>query len=332
MRIFVIEYITGGGLVNEGLASELLGEAETMVSALLADLSDTPDVQLLVSRDPRLPRPTVPCEIFIPRLGDDVWETWRQCMERCDAVWPLMPETGGLLERISRLTLDAGCRLIGSRPDAVRIAASKLQTSACLHSHGIAVVPSYAVAEPVREPAARWVSKPDDGVGCEGIRIFASLGALAAALRTEASEDYVVQPYTEGTPASLSLLCQAGEARLLSCNLQQVAEVDGRFHLRGIHVNGLEHSDGLAELGRSIARAIPDLWGYVGVDLICTGSGPRVLEINPRLTVSYAGLRAALKINPAGLVLRLLREGPAVLADRCPAWTGSAVNLTVAGG
>jgi predicted ATP-grasp superfamily ATP-dependent carboligase len=227
-----------------------------------------------------------------------------------------MPETGGLLERISRLTLEAGCRLIGSRPDAVRLAASKRQTSAWLRRHGIAVVPSYAVAEPVEESAARWVSKPDDGVGCEGIRIFESREALAAALGSEASEDYVVQPYTEGIPASLSLLCQAGEACLLSCNRQQVAEVDGRFHLRGIDVNGLGDSDTLAELGRAIARAIPDLWGYVGVDMICTASGPRVLEINPRLTVSYAGLRAALKRNPAELVLRLLREGPAVLAER----------------
>jgi predicted ATP-grasp superfamily ATP-dependent carboligase len=109
-----------------------------------------------------------------------------------------------------------------------------------------------------------------------------------------------------------------------------VAEVDGRFHLRGMHVNGLEHSDGLAELGRAIARALPDLWGNVGVDLICTESGPRVLEINPRLTVSYAGLRAALQLNPAGLVLRLLRDGPAVLAERRRLRTNRAVNLTVA--
>lgn len=332
MRIFVIEYITGGGLVNERLGSELLGEAETMVSALLADLGDTPDVQLLVSRDPRLSRPRVPCELVSPREGDDVWKLWRLGMEGCDAVWPVMPETGGLLERVSRLALDAGCRLIGSRPDAVRIAASKLWTSACLCSHGIPVVPTYAVAEPVSEPAARWVSKPDDGVGCEGIRVFETLEALAAALDPEALGNTVVQPYMEGTPASLSLLCHAGEARLLSCNLQQVAEEDGRLHLRRIRVNGLGHRDGCAELGRAIARAIPDLWGYVGVDLICTDSGPRVLEINPRLTVSYAGLRAALNINPAGLVLRLLREGPAVLADWSAGAAGRAVNLTVACG
>lgn len=114
-----------------------------------------------------------------------------------------------------------------------------------------------------------------------------------------------MQPYIEGTPASLSMLCHEGEACLLSVNLQQVVEV-----------NGLKQIDGHAELARSIAHAIPDLWGYVGVDLICTENGPVVLEVNPRLSVSYAGLHRALGLNPARLVLRLLNEGPAVLTDR----------------
>ncbi|MBK1722946.1 hypothetical protein [Thiocystis violacea] len=36
-----------------------------------------------------------------------------------------------------------------------------------------------------------------------------------------------------------------------------------------------------------------------------TSDVPRVLEVNPRLTTSYAGLAEALGINPAELVLGL---------------------------
>ena len=316
MRIFVVEYITGGGLLKEGLTTGLLTEAGTMVSALLEDLTDMPGVQVLVSRDPRLARPSVPCDIFTPRQGDDIWQEWRHCMQRCDAVWPIMPETGGLLERISRLALQLGCRLIGSRPEAVRLTASKLQTFRCLGRHGIDVVPTCSPASLFPDSAPRWVAKPDDGVGCEGIRILDKPDGLAACLGPGSCRDYVLQPYTKGTPASLSMLCHDGEACLLSANLQQVAELNGRFHVRGILVNGLKQSDRHAELARSIARAIPDLWGYVGVDLICTNNGPLVLEINPRLSVSYAGLHRALGLNPARLVLNLLSEGPSVLTDR----------------
>ena len=316
MRIFVVEYITGGGLLTDELASGLLTEAETMVSALLEDLAVVPEVQVLVSRDPRLPRPPPPSEIFTPRQDDDIWQQWCHCMERCDAVWPIMPETGGLLERISRLAVEVGCELIGSRPEAVRLAASKLQTSRCLGRHGIDVVPTCTPANVVPDRAPRWVVKPDNGVGCEGIRILDNPEGLAATLDPDASEEYVLQPYIDGLPASLSMLCHEGEVCLLSVNLQQVAEVNGRFHVRGILVNGLERIDRYDELARSIAHAIPDLWGYVGVDLICTDSGPVVLEINPRLSVSYAGLHRALGLNPARLVLRLLSEGPSVLMDR----------------
>lgn len=330
MRIFVVEYITGGGLLKDELATGLLTDAEAMVSALLEDLAVIPGVQVLVSRDPRLSRPPVPFEIFTPRQVDDIWQDWCHCMECCDAVWPIMPETGGLLERISRLALEVGCRLIGSRPEAVRVAASKLQTSRCLGRHGIDVVPTYTKANVVPDTAPRWVAKPDDGVGCEGIRILDKPEGLAADLDPDICEDYVLQPYIEGTPASLSMLCHEGEACLLSANLQQVVEFNGRFHVRGILVNGLKQIDRHAELARSIAHAIPDLWGYVGVDLICTSGGPVVLEVNPRLSVSYAGLHRALGHNPARLVLRLLNEGPSVLTDRHMEQGGSmTLNLEI---
>jgi predicted ATP-grasp superfamily ATP-dependent carboligase len=47
------------------------------------------------------------------------------------------------------------------------------------------------------------------------------------------------------------------------------------------------------------------LWGYAGIDFIDTDAGPLALEVNPRLTTSYAGLRRAMGINPALLVLEL---------------------------
>ena len=60
-----------------------------------------------------------------------------------------------------------------------------------------------------------------------------------------------------------------------------------------------------AGLASAVARALPGLWGYCGVDFIETDSGPQVLEVNPRLTTSYAGLRRATGLNCAQLVLDL---------------------------
>ena len=53
---------------------------------------------------------------------------------------------------------------------------------------------------------------------------------------------------------------------------------------------------------------ISGLWGFVGVDLIlgadAEGREDLAIEINPRLTTSYVGLRALLHGNLAGLMLR----------------------------
>jgi predicted ATP-grasp superfamily ATP-dependent carboligase len=65
-------------------------------------------------------------------------------------------------------------------------------------------------------------------------------------------------------------------------------------------------------------RAIPGLAGYVGVDLILTPGGPLVVELNPRLTTSYLGLRAATRRNLAAAAIAALegRRPAAVRFER----------------
>ncbi len=52
------------------------------------------------------------------------------------------------------------------------------------------------------------------------------------------------------------------------------------------------------------------MWGYAGIDLIETAEQILVLEINPRLTTSFAGIDAALGVNVAEMVLQLLQGEP----------------------
>ncbi len=57
----------------------------------------------------------------------------------------------------------------------------------------------------------------------------------------------------------------------------------------------------------AIVEALPGLYGWVGVDFIMAEGMPMILEVNPRLTTSYCGLRAARGINPAQLLLDTLQ-------------------------
>ena len=106
----------------------------------------------------------------------------------------------------------------------------------------------------------------------------------------------------------------------------------GRLRLAGLEVNALpDHNGRFQLLAHRIARALPSLWGYVGVDLINTSAGPVVLEINPRLTTSYCGLGPALGINVAQQVLALLDPSRPTEPAIVPRGVPVTLQLEVAG-
>jgi predicted ATP-grasp superfamily ATP-dependent carboligase len=268
---------------------------------LLRDLAQVPGVEALTLRDKRLPA-DVPAVVVRPRSRDGLWPAFLRCLAMCDAVWPIAPEQDDCLERLSRRVVEAGCTLLNSRPEAVRIAASKLRTSQALAAAGVPAVPTWRHAADVPAGVAAIVCKPDDGAGCMDTHV---LRDPAQAL-TDAPTGHVFQPFIEGEALSLSLLCCEGSARLLSVNRQHVHEADGVLHFDGVTVNALPDADRyFADLAARVAAAIPGLWGHVGVDLVHGTGGVRLIEVNPRLTTSCVGLHEALGINLGALVLGL---------------------------
>ncbi len=326
VRIFVFEYVTGGGMLDETVPASLTYEGDMMLRALINDLAEIPNLHLTTLRDARLDEPDWGADVHYVYNEDDFRRGWQELLGEADAVWPVAPETGERLERASRQVVNAGKLLLSSRPDAVRVAASKLRTAVRLTQHGLPMVPTYALQDCPHDIASCWVVKPDDGVGCLGAHICRDEQELACMAAKESSgEVYVAQPFIEGVSGSLCLLCRDGEARLLSCNRQRVVVSNDEFHLLGCIVGGLADGHaGYARLARGVAAAMPGLWGLVGVDFIASAQGPLVLEINPRLTTSYLGLRDSLGENPAALVLNLIDGG-----DLAPARTHASAAIDV---
>jgi predicted ATP-grasp superfamily ATP-dependent carboligase len=309
VRVFVYEFVTGGGLAGEALDRTLVSEADLMVRSLLEDLGNVPDLTCLTTRDPRL-APIQGVETLAGQPDETPFDLFRRGTGMAEWVWPIAPESGGTLERLARLVLESRRGLIGSRPDAIRLTASKLATAVHLAGAGIPVVPSFQVdATDLPADQGPWVVKPDDGAGAEDALVVPDLESARAHLSSR-GPTHIMQPWVSGVPASLSLLCHEGKARLLACNRQKIRVTDGRIVLSGIHVNGEKaRAVDFAALGERIAAAIPGLWGYVGVDLMVTSHGLMVLEINPRLTTSWCGLPQALSANPARWVVELARTG-----------------------
>jgi len=310
LRIFVCEYVTGGGLCGQPLPASLSREGDMMLTALVNDLAALDGIEIVTSRDARLPALLAPAEVLTIDEPGEFWPRWAEMIRSADAVWPIAPESGGILARVCELAVDAGRRLLASDPQSVRLTTSKLATAQHLAMAGIPTVPTAPLGDwEAFGKASAWVVKPDDGAGAENTLLFEAFDELDRWIAASPNSDMILQPYVSGPAASLSLLCRDGAAWLLTCN-EQLIEISGNeFRYRGGVVGGREARRAEYQpIASAVAAAIPDLWGYVGVDLIDSSEGPVVLEINPRLTTSYASLRRAIGVNPSGLVLDLLNR------------------------
>jgi predicted ATP-grasp superfamily ATP-dependent carboligase len=121
----------------------------------------------------------------------------------------------------------------------------------------------------------------------------------------------IAQQFVSGFAASVAFLIGPRILTPLVPCAQQLSN-DGRFQYQGGRLPIAPH---LAERAIRIATAavccVPGLAGYVGVDVVLGDDGNDwAIEINPRLTTSYVGLRALAKFNIATAVLAAVRGEP----------------------
>jgi tyramine---L-glutamate ligase len=308
LQIFAWEYVTSGGARAIGASPSMIAEGGMMLRALARDLAALPGVRLRVACDPAVDLGALPATVETV-ASHDPGRDWQRNIRSADAVWPIAPETGGILEEATRLVLRSERILLTSRLDALAIARSKTATARRLAACGVAVVPTFPLDGPLPPSAHGWAVKPDDGAGATDTYFFAGAPPLRQWAEAHKGGGWIVQPFIPGTAASMVILAQDGAGWLLACNLQHVDCAHGVFAYRGGVVGGAEERRRVFEpLAERIVEALPGLWGLIGVDLVDGREGPLVLEINPRLTTSYVGLAESIAVNPAALVLSLLDQ------------------------
>lgn len=287
------------------LPSTLVREGAAMLRAVVGDFVAL-GAKVVTLRDARL-EARLPTGVESIVAGGRFLDAFDACLATGDAALVIAPETGGVLTELTERVEAAGLLNLGSSSAAVSVAGDKLATLQRAAAAGVLVPPTWSVAEPaeVRALGLPVVLKPRDGAGAVGLRLVqdpARLDGCWAAASAESAAGVLAQRYVRGHHASVSLVCAEGEPSALSLNGQTIEEGES-FEYQG-GVVPLEHPAPARALDVAVraARAIPGLRGYVGVDLVL-GDEPVLMEINPRLTTAYVGLRAAVDQNLAGLLV-----------------------------
>ena len=320
MRILVFEFISGGGLANEPLPDGLLQEGYLMRNALLDDLCVLTDVELLVLRDERIAIEAEKQSVHLQYLTifqqTDLQKLLSSKQAAYDIVWLIAPETDGILAFWCHFFSQQGKALATSAQAAVEICEDKLRTFKVLQKAAISCVPSYLFNLSTSIKQTKSVIKANTSVGCDEVYLVESEQHRQNILhKLKPDGRYIEQPYISGKALSLSCLFYQGQAYFVCCNEQHIHINQQQFELLACTVNVQpEKAHSYQLLCQQIATAIPLLFGYVGIDFIQTKTGETlILEINPRLTSSYAGIKEALGINVAELVLDMLNHQPPIL-------------------
>ncbi|NOT11994.1 MAG: ATP-grasp domain-containing protein [Methylococcaceae bacterium] len=318
MKILVFEYITGGGFNKQALPAALVAEGLLMLNGLLDGLTQIQGVDVVVMLDWRVCTSINsdgmrPCIITPDHQTLDELE---RLALQCDVVWPIAPEFDGILQKLCQRIEALRKPLLTSPAKAVALTGNKWQTFQKLTQHKIATVATQRF-EDFYYQSGEWMIKAIDGAGCSDSYLVTDLndfelrsGQLAV------NGQFIVQPHIHGEKTSLSCLFKAGRGWLLSANVQKFNVKNQQYHLQEILVNVTSDVSKYQRLVVEIAMVFPDLWGYVGIDLIETADAIYVLEINPRLTTSFVAIQAALGINPCQCVLDL-RVGEPLIYPQC---------------
>jgi tyramine---L-glutamate ligase len=309
MRVFVYEYLSGGGCAR--IASSDAGlamQGRAMRDALVSDLATIDGVATTYATIGP-PASVVGARAISAEPGEPAPDFVRRQAREHDFVWVVAPESDGILADLHGAVGDS--QWIGCRPEAIAIASSKRATALRLRCSGIPTTREDVLPfEPMIDRVGRWIVKPDDGAGAVDTRVHSTYADACADRRARAARGLVaiLEAWEDGEPLSLSLLCGEPSVDVLSVNRQHIdVGGDGQVHYLGVSVNvGVRDAvrRALGQLAQRVVQALPGLAGYVGIDIVLRGDGvPVVIEVNPRLTCSYVGLSASLGRNVAREVL-----------------------------
>ncbi len=302
----------------------LFPEGFAMLSAVIEDFRDA-GAQIVTTLDARLKkfRNNLKAHQIVEVSEGEIEDKFEQTVNDADATLLIAPESGNLLFELAKKVEHSGKVLLGPSSNAIKLTTDKAETHiAALDAH--VLVPSairvafsekpelvHKICSQIGYPV---VFKPIDGVGGAGICIIANQQDIAGGMQTvqqETSLDvFQIQKFINGLDLSVSAIATETRVLPLSLNAQLVklAPPGGQSEYRGGYLpisHTLEQE--AFENTQKILKSIKGSLGYLGLDFVFSYA-PFLIEINPRITTSYLGLREVLDRNPARLILDSIKD------------------------
>ena len=331
--LFIFEFVSGGGFSQLEIPSSLFCEGYAMLRTIIEDFKKL-GFHITTLLDSRIEflSPYMKADIIKSvGLKEDYLEKYIDCVRDSNYCFVIAPEFSNILYNLTKIVKKNNKKLLSIDLIGVELGASKLETYKFFLANKMNTPKSYNIPfngnvldldfilQKFDQINSSIVIKPNDGVGSELIFYFEKKNDILhffenSNKKFDTDRKFLLQEYIEGDPMSVSIINdQPHEKRvengpkILSINAQNLQITDPTMDSG--YFGGSTPVDQFEQLKSKIENILKwvDLSafkGYFGIDLVKkTDNSLSFIEINPRLTTSYVGIRNILGFNPMELLL-----------------------------
>ena len=299
MKIFIYEYILSSNknYINK---STLLNEAKIIISALAKDFSDNLDVNSIkISLQNRHFK-------FLSSLLDNNKISFidadneikiKACISESDYAIILAPEENNVLSNIIKDFSKINKNLINCSPDFINLTSDKYLLYKKFAKQNDFIMPVYKDYKDINKNK-KIIAKIRDGLSAEDMYLFKNRRELEDNIYL-INDKHVFQEYLNGDIISVNTYFKDNSFKILSINEQIYTIKERAFTLKKF-IYGKFNSEvkQISSCIEGIVNNCDGINGFIGFDIVRNKSKYLLIDINPRLTTSYVGLRKTLKINP----------------------------------
>jgi predicted ATP-grasp superfamily ATP-dependent carboligase len=321
LNLLIFEFVSGGGYANQKLSASILSEGYGMLRSLISDCKTAGHnvTTLLDSRLKTFNPPNEADHIIAVSSPNEVDEKLTELAGEADAVYVIAPESNQVLDKLVENMENSGGTSLNCTTDAIKRVSNKMAAQETMKKRGLQVPETVLLdinekIENIKRLAKDFgyplIFKPLDGVSCSGLSLIKSEGEISGAVkkvtRESMSKQFIVQKFIMGKACSACVISNGDKSKAVTLNQQFVTLAspndESGYYGGAVPFNHSLEKKALKTAERAV-EVVSGLKGYVGVDMILTEKDTVLLEVNPRLTTSYVGLRRVTNFNPAEAIV-----------------------------
>ena len=329
-KIFIFEFVSGGGFNQGDIPSSLFCEGYGMLKSIITDFKAL-NLEISTLLDYRISFLSTYLKAdYIEQVNvkENYIKKFKKAVKKCDSCFIIAPEFSNILYDLTKIAKDNYKKILSIELEGIKLGSSKFKTYQFFKASGVNTPQTFIIPfknntldvdfiiQKFNKLNYPIVIKPDDGVGADSIFYFDDELQIYNFFNLsnnmiEPERSFILQEYIEGEDLSISLIGTSNFVNQLSTNPVILTVNSQNINIKKANFKS-EYFGGctpVKNLEKQITAILQKLnlkqfKGYFGIDFIRKADNSiYFIEINSRLTTSYIGLRNIVNYNPVELIL-----------------------------